>query len=158
MKLTTRRQITLVFHGFVPMLTAGLSPTDSMFRSALNEYNMRQHTRHTARTMPTSVSPTSLRDPSCQRYRRSICWGVAYIFSIWVQAPNRYITPMPTRIIVVAVILLNTDRNRMTPTGTRDMTNALEISPVVPEMGTMEIPRTTNTAAPKAAPEETPVV
>lgn len=35
MKETTMRQIILVLHGSVPMVTAGLSPTERRFRSTL---------------------------------------------------------------------------------------------------------------------------
>ena len=79
-------------------------------------------------------------------------------FSICVRALNMYITPIPMRIIVVEVIFLNTDIPRMRNAGIRANTKAFAISPMLPDMGMMLTPRTTNREAPMEAPEDTPVV
>ncbi len=68
-------------------------------------------------------------------------------------------TPIPQRIIIVSVIFLVIDRNRIVPIGTKDRRKALvmtEASPIRP--GIIDIPITNDRVAPNDAPDDTPMV
>lgn len=66
------------------------------------------------------------------------------------------IREVPARIIMTGDGLLNRESTRIMPAGTSPKTNALTTTPALP--GMMNTPRVIATVAPKAAPEDMPVV
>lgn len=80
-------------------------------------------------------------------------------FTIVLHALNRYITPMPMRIIMAGVTRLNLADSSIMAAGMRENTNALTTvaySPLRP--GSMHMPITMDRDAPRPAPEDMPVV
>ena len=76
-----------------------------------------------------------------------------------VNALNIYIIAMPTRIIIVELILLVDDITAMTAAGSSAKRNAFTIWAFVPSRkGIMQIPKTNETDIPRSAADDIPIV